>query len=311
MMRRNLFLLIISLAFSQRFVYSQQVPQYTQWSAHQLVLNPAHAGIKECVDVHTLYRLQWVGFKDGPRSGFATITLPIFTKRKKYLSARHGFGVRLESDRIAQFSTTRLNAAYAAHFNFTRDTRLSLGIYGGVLQMGYDPSKATTLLPDPAITREVSLVAPDASFGAWWNGTNYYVGLAIQNLIPLKWNPLGISSRYRIHTSFNSGFRFAVNEHFTLLPGIIVRIPPKGPLSADLQVMADINNSLNFGCGYRNGDALLVFAGFKINQQFSIQYAFDLTLSALAGATKNTHEISLTFTTCKGDKTGTTKCALF
>lgn len=291
--------------------FGQQLPQYTQWSSHQFALNPAHAGIKSCIDIHTLYRTQWVGFEGAPQSGFLTLSAPIKTKRKQYLSARQGIGMRFETDRIGQFNTNRLNVAYAGHFNFSRDTRLSLGLYGGIIQMGYDPSNSVTIHPDPSVMQEASFIAPDASFGAWWNGENYYFGAIVQNLIPWKWVDLGTNSKYRFHMSFNAGYRLKINESISVLPAILVKIPPRGPIAMDIQAIADFGNKLNVGLGYRNTDAVLFFAGFKLNQRFSMQYSFDLTLSALRNGSSNTHEISLSFSACRPEKTSTSSCPLF
>jgi type IX secretion system PorP/SprF family membrane protein len=277
---------------------------------HQFASNPAHAGIKSCVDVHTLFRAQWLGFDGAPRSGFLTLSAPIKSKRTKYLSARQGIGLKFETDRIGQFNTNRLNIAYAGHFNFSRDNRLSLGLYGGIVQTGYDHSTSVTLQPDPTVLQEASFVSPDASFGAWWNGKNYYFGLVLQNLFRPKWD-LGLDSRYRFHTQINGAYRMGLNERVSLTPAFLIKIPPHGPLAMDLQLMADFSNKLNIGLGYRNADALLLFAGLKINQRFSIQYSFDLTLSALRNVSSNTHELSLSFSACKPQNTNQSRCPLF
>jgi type IX secretion system PorP/SprF family membrane protein len=88
-----------------KFSFAQQTPQYTQWSMHQFALNPAHAGIKSCIDIHTLYRAQWLGFDGAPRSGFLTLSTPLKSKRNKYLSARQGLGLRFETDQIGQYQS--------------------------------------------------------------------------------------------------------------------------------------------------------------------------------------------------------------
>lgn len=297
--------------FLSSFGICQQLPQYTQWSQHQLAMNPAHAGIKNCLEVHSLYRIQWVGFDGAPRSGFLTLSAPIQTKRKQYLSARQGIGFRFETDKIGQFNTNRFNLAYSGHFNFSRDNRLSLGIYGGVIQMGFDPSTATTLTSDPSVVREASFLAPDASFGAWWNGENYYFGLMLHHLIPYKWTSPGDDSKFRFHPFFNIGYRLRVNDKVTILPAALVRIPPRGPLSVDIQGMVDFSNKINGGIGFRNGDALLFFAGFKINQRFSVNYSFDMTISDIRLGSSNSHELSITFNTCKPPNNSTYSCPLF
>lgn len=290
---------------------AQQLPQYTQWSSHQFALNPAHAGIKSCIDIHSLYRMQWVGFDGAPKSGFLTISAPLKSKRKQYLSARHGLGMRFETDQIGNFNTNRFNVAYAGHFNFSRDNRLSLGVYGGVLQFGFDPTKSVTLMPDPSVVKEASFIAPDASFGAWWNGENYYIGAVLQNLIPYQWVDLGNDSRFRFHALLNAGYRMKINEKVTVFPAFIVKVPPRGPIAFDIQAMVDIQNIIDLGLGYRNTDALLFFAGFKINQRFSVQYSFDLTLSPLRTASSNTHELSISFSACRPENTSTSRCPLF
>lgn len=304
-------LIIVVLFCSKTIILSQQIPQYTQWASHQFALNPAHAGIKSCIDIHSLYRIQWVGFEGAPKSGFLTLAVPIKTKPKQFFSPRHGMGLRFETDQIGQFNTNRINLAYAAHFNFTRETRLSLGIYAGIIQMGYDPSNTVTIQSDPSVTQEASFISPDASFGAWWNGENYYFGLVLQNLIRSKWVDLGNDSRYRFHTSLNAGYRLKLSDNISLFPAALVKIPPRGPVAIDLLANVDFSNKFSFGLGYRNTDALLFFAGFKINQRFSVQYSFDLTLSPLRSFSSNTHELSISFAACKPENTNTSRCPLF
>jgi type IX secretion system PorP/SprF family membrane protein len=307
-MRKLLFILLV---FIEVTLFAQQVPQYTQWSAHQMAMNPAHAGIKSCLDIHSLYRLQWVGFEGAPRSGFLTMSTPINTKRKQYLSARQGIGMRFETDKIGQFNMNRINFAYSGHFNFSKDNRLSLGLYGGVIQLGYDPTSAITTVSDPTVLREASFIAPDASFGAWWNGENYYAGFMLQQLIPWSWPDPGVSSRFRMHPAFNIGSRLKINDQITILPAALLKIPPRGPLALDIQAIADFSNKFNAGLGFRNTDAILFFAGFKISSRFSVNYSFDLTLSDIRLGSSNTHELSITFNTCKPDNTSTYSCPLF
>jgi len=291
--------------------YAQQLPQYTQWSFHQMAMNPAHAGIKNCVEIHSIFRTQWVGFDGAPKSGVLTFSSPIKTKRKQYLSARQGLGFRFETDRIGQFTTNRVNLAYAGHFNFSKENRLSLGLYGGIIQMGYNPNGSITTVPDPVVSQEGSFIAPDASFGAWWNGENYYFGLMFQQLIMREWPTIGSASKFRLHPTINMGYRMKAGEKITFLPSLMVKIPPRGPLALDLNMMFDFSNRFVTGLGYRNTDALMIFAGFKLSPRFTVHYSFDFTLSDIQQVSSNTHEFSLIFNTCKKENTSTSSCPLF
>lgn len=287
----------------------QQLPQYTQWATHQFSFNPAHAGIKPCVDIQTLARYQWTTVSGAPRSGFATLSVPLHAGRSDYLSARHGIGAKVEYDHIGQFITNKVNLAYAGHFNFSRDTRLSLGMYAGFLHFGYNPKNSITIDPDPIVLSEVSRIIPDATFGSWWNGRNYYFGLSIQNLLRGKWKGIGMDSRYRWQTYIDAGYRQKISSEVTLLPSILFKIPTRGPVSFDFNLMYDYNNVVGFGVGYRYIDALLGFFYIKLNQQLHIQYSVDYVISPLAKGMS--HEVSINFATCKPRITGTTKTALF
>ncbi|MFN5910348.1 MAG: type IX secretion system membrane protein PorP/SprF [Bacteroidota bacterium] len=309
-MKQKTFVLVLIFGLFST-IQAQQLPQYSQWSNHLMAMNPAHTGIKNCLEFHSLYRMQWVGFEGAPRSGFVTFSTPIESPRKQYLGTRHGLGVRFETDRIGQFNMNRINLAYAAHFNFSKYNRLSLGLYGGVIQLGFNAASTTTIAPDPTVNREGSFIAPDASFGAWWNGENYYFGAMLQQMIPWTWPAPGSASKHRLHPAFHAGYRMKVNDKVTFLPAALVKIPPKGPVAVDIQAIFDFSNKLNGGLGYRNGDALIFFAGFKLNQRFNINYSFDLTLSDIRLGSSNTHELSISFTTCRPESTSTYSCPLF
>jgi len=304
-------ILILSFLLLSLTSLGQQLPQYSQWSMHQFAENPAHAGIKKCVDIHTLYRLQWVGFEGAPNSGFLSVSIPLASKRNRYLSTRQGTGFKFETDQIGLFNMNRLSAAYAAHFNFNKYTRLSLGLYGGIMQLGYDPIGLQGNEPDPAAMSEGSIVTPDASFGAWFNAEKYYFGLSLKNLIPSKWSAIGVNSRNRFHASLTAGYQLSINESVSVTPASILRVPPKGPLSVDLNLMLNIKNTLGIGVGYRNTDALIALLNIKIQEQFSVSYSFDYTLSKVQLGSSNTHEISLRYTTCKSRNTSASSCPLF
>ena len=304
-------IVVLSFLLLSLSLLGQQLPQYSQWAMNQFAENPAHAGIKRCVDIHSLYRMQWVGFDGAPNSGFLSVSIPLAAKRRQYLSARHGTGFKFETDQIGSFNVNRLSAAYAAHFNFDEYTRLSLGLYAGIMQLGYDPSGLQGNDPDPAVMNEGSIVTPDASFGAWFNAEKYYFGLTLKNLIPSKWNTVGLNTRNRFHASLTAGCQLSISESISLTPAGIVRIPPKGPVSVDLNLMMDIKNTVGLGIGYRNTDAIIALLNIKIQEQFSISYSFDYTLSNIQLGANNTHEISLRYTTCKPRKTTSASCPLF
>jgi len=283
---------------------------YSQWSYHQLSINPAHSGIKKCIDVHAIGRLQWIGLKDAPRSGLLTASFPLASRRKAYLSARHGLGLRFETDRIGLFDIHRFNVSYAGHFNFNEHNRLSLGLYAGMIQLGFDRGRSRTIVADAAVMRELNILRPDAHFGAWWNSKDFYLGLMANQLLRTIWED-DLSSRFRFHTAINGGYRFVLKNNIGLVPSTMVRIPTGATIHLDIHLNIDFNNKFLFGLGFRSQDAGIVTAGIRINDQFSIIYSFDYTISSLNKVSNNTHELSFSFLTCKPERTSTYNCPLF
>jgi type IX secretion system PorP/SprF family membrane protein len=307
-MKQVLFLIFITFSVG---IKAQQIPQYSQWFWHQFALNPAHAGIKQCEDVKTLFRTQWLGLEGAPNQGFLTFAAPLKSKQKEMYSARHGIGGKFERDQLGGFTGNKISLSYAAHFNFTQDNRLSVGISAGMQQWIFDKSKITTLTPDPAIPESGSGILPEAVVGAWWNGKNYYVGMALSQLPHSKWVNIGYDSKFKMHTMLNGGIRYPINDNFTLLPGAIVRIPPSRKMSMDLNLLVDFRNQFAFGLGFRNTDAIIAFFNVKFMEQFSVGYSFDYTLSSLTRNQFFSHEISLSFVGCKRASSSTSSCPLF
>lgn len=301
-----LFITLFSLTVS-----SQQLPQYSQWFWNQLSLNPAHSGIKPCVEVKTQIRAQYLGIEGAPNSGNFTFSLPIPTKRKRFLGTRQGLGMKFERDQIGPFTGNRFNLSYAVHMNFTQDNRLSVGIGAGIHQWGFNKDKSTTLVVDPLLAQTGSFVAPDANLGFWWNGADYYLGLALNQLTRSRWEDISDDSRFKFHYSLSGGYRWIVKEGITFMPSMMLRFPPKSKISADFNLLVDFKNQFGIGIGYRNTDAIMAYLNVKIKEQFQIGYSFDYVISPIGGNQFFTHEISLTLNGCKVYSPTATGCSLF
>jgi type IX secretion system PorP/SprF family membrane protein len=299
----------IVLIFISCLAKAQQIPQYSQWFWNLSAINPAFVGIKPCLEIKALYRNQYINLDGAPTSGFLTFNSPIYRDKKKFLTPRQGVGFKFESEKIGAFNMNRFNFSYAGHFNFTTETRLSLGINAGFRQWVFDRDKITTLVPDPVVNESRSVITPDASIGAWWNGKNYFVGLSFMELTASKWK-VG-DSRFKWHSFLNAGFRFKMNENFTFLPFALIRIPPKGPVSMDINAVFNYKNKIDFGLGLRNKDAVIFLIQYKLKENFVLAYSYDHVFSTLGNRLYPSHEISISFGTCRNKAQGSTICPLF
>lgn len=307
-MRKIITLLILALSFSG---WSQQIAQYSQWSFNQFAINPALAGVKRCLDVRTAVRAQWAGFEGAPESGLFTINAPLKKRKKRHNDSFHGLGGKIERDVYGPFNNFALTMAYAMHFPMEKGRRLSFGLSGGVQQFSFDHTKTTTIEADPAVAQSINeTLLPLVGLGVWYNSENFYVGAAVDQIAKNKWEDVGFASRFRLHTKIQAGTKFTFDNDNSLLPGVLFRIPPAGPISFDLNLMMDFQNNFMLGVGYRNTDAFIAF--LKVNiKQFTVGYSFDYITSAIRGGNFHTHEISLQFSGCKRGKRSQSACPLF
>jgi type IX secretion system PorP/SprF family membrane protein len=304
--------LILSLfVFNLLFVSGQQLSHLSQWSNHQFAINPAHAGIKTCLEVQSSLRGQWINMEGAPVTGWLTVSAPLQAKRNHYLSARHGLGGMVNYDQLGAFKQITLMMAYAGHFNFSRDERLSLGLAVGATQLAFDLEKAKPLLADPRINGSAVELKPTATFGAWWNGKNYYAGLSLYQLIPQNWKKIGYDATSSMHGMINGGFRMPLNAEWTMLPSLYAGFVRAAPLDLQLQALFDYKGRFTTGLGFRNTDALIGFLGFRFEERWRIMYSYDFVLSPLRQGTFHSHEITIGFSPCKAISADQQLCPLF
>ncbi|MFA5573977.1 MAG: PorP/SprF family type IX secretion system membrane protein [Brumimicrobium sp.] len=310
-MKKWLFLILF---FIPTLTFGQQVSQYSQWSYNQFSINPALAGIKRCLEVKLGARAQWAGFDDAPVSGMLTINAPLIKNKKKFKDFFHGIGGKIERDQFGPFNNFSMSLAYAIHIPLGKtetNHRLSFGVGAGIQQFGFDQTKTTTIDPDPSVSQSANnLLFPLITFGGWYYSDLFYLGAAVDQLAMNNWKDVGYASRFRLHTKIQAGTRIGLPKENSLLPGILFRIPPAGPMSFDVNLMFDYQNIFSVGLGYRNRDAVIGL--FKVNiRQFTIGYSFDFITSSIRGGNFHTHEISIQFSGCRKGKPTRSACPLF
>ena len=169
--KTTLLLIFVSMNW---FVYAQQAPQYTNFIHNYLALNPAVAGSNECLNVKLGYRSQWMGFEGAPETTFASFSVELKHKKLHTLRTRHGIGGFVENDETGPLSRSTIYLGYAYHFPVGRNVTASVGIFGGIMQMGIDATKLNLRdANDPVVngTGRVFLI-PDFSPGLFLKTLN-------------------------------------------------------------------------------------------------------------------------------------------
>jgi len=318
-MKRILYLFAVFTAFAQ-LVSGQQRPQYTQYVFNNYLLNPAVGGIENYIDVKAGYRSQWTGLQGAPVTSYLTINAPLgknflegdataspsgggdnpssrlYTQNYMAAEPHHGVGLMLVTDQAGPLTQTNIDATYAYHLGLAPQLNLSVGVSAGVSHVSLNTSMITLENPfDPAIANgDNSQWKPDLGVGAWLYSGAYYLGAAVQQILPqtLYFSTNNYNKSKTVpHYFLTGGFKVFLTDDVTLLPSVLVKIIDPLPFSYDINAKFSFKDVFWLGGSYRRNDSFGVLAGINVNSFINIGYSYDITTSALNTVSNGTHEI--------------------
>ncbi|MCB0850951.1 MAG: type IX secretion system membrane protein PorP/SprF [Bacteroidetes bacterium] len=288
---------------------SAQDPQYSQFYANQLMLNPAFTGSGIGPRIAMNYRAQWVKIPGYYKQFAFSYDQPVH-----FLGTTQGLGINFNSDVAGEGNLTKLNVNlnYAYQVEIVDDHFLRFGLAGGIQQASIDFYKLRfpdQIDPRNGFVRPTSepanisnaVIRPDVSAGiayfneyAWLGFTVNHITepvevftQAIQNSVdaklPRKYTVTGgvriplRDMRNRRELSITPVFLYKMQgEFFQIDGGLYVNAEP-----------------MVFGLWYRHQDAMIGLIGVR-QGPFRFGYSYDYTISDLTQRISGgSHEISV------------------
>ncbi len=285
-------IILISFLVFSGTLFAQQLPHFSQYYLNDYLINPAVAGTRPYFEGKSAHRYQWEGITDAPRTYTLSAHGP--TKNQKM-----GLGGYLFTDHVGPTRRTGFNLSYAYHLKINESLNLSLGLSAGVLQFMIDGSKITLReSDDDIITNGVqSVLLPDAGFGFYLYHEKYYFGFSSPQLLNSRVtffkdgrNPEGTLPS---HFFVNGGYRFVLDEDFTIEPSVFVKYVKPAPVQMEGTLRIIYQDKLWLSGTYRDKDAITASLGYLINNSFTIAYAYDFTTTNLKNYSNGTHELMI------------------
>jgi type IX secretion system PorP/SprF family membrane protein len=275
-----------------------QDPEFTQFYANPLYLNPALAGNKLCPRVNINYRMQWPGV-------YGTYSTVGVSFDKFAYKLQGGVGVMVMQDRAGKgtLNTTGIGLIYAPVVQISRTTSISFALQAGYWQKQVDWSKLTfgdEIDPHRGFiynTDETPGVSKAGNFdlaaGTVLSTRHFFAGFAVHHILQPNESFLGGTStlprKYTAHagavipiggtyseTTISPNILYQAQGDFKQLNlGVYVK---KGPIVG--------------GLWYRGNDSFIMLLGIE-QGLFKVGYSYDVTVSRLTNATAGSHEISL------------------
>ncbi len=275
-----------------------QDPEFTQFYANPLYLNPAFAGTARCPRICLNYRNQWPALN----KTFITYSAS-YDQHFDGLSG--GLGLLVTSDKAGDgtLTTTQASLMYSYQLHVTREFTLKFALQGTYHQKSLDWSKLTfgdmidrrrgfvwntQEVPPAYPVQRVSRV--DISGGILGFSKRYFFGFAAHHLNQPDEGFL-TSSKLPMKITGHAGAMIPLakgNETY-ISPNILYQ-KQQDFQQLNLGVYF-VKGAIVGGLWYRNQDAFIVLLGYQAGNM-KCGYSYDVTVSKLANATAGSHEIS-------------------
>ncbi|KKT72080.1 MAG: hypothetical protein A2281_11190 [Bacteroidetes bacterium RIFOXYA12_FULL_38_20] len=290
------YILPLFLLIGVHKVNAQQMQMYSQYMFNDFVVNPAVCGTHEYFQARLNNRYQWIGIVDQPRTYILSIYGPHKTKDM-------GFGGFVYNDVTGPTSRTGVQGAYAKNIRIKNDMRLSFGLSAGLLQFKIDGSKITWH-DEGDLVGEAMYVdyIPDANFGMYLYTKSYWAGFSANQLLFSKvklYNNVSDESltngginRIMHHFYLMGGYKYKINEEFTLEPSLLVKKMAPTPYEFEITVKGIYQDMVWLGASFRTHEkSMPIMIGYNYENQMYFGYCYDLIFSDLKNYTSGTHEI--------------------
>ena len=295
-----------------------QDPQFTQFYANPLYLNPAFAGSGRCPRVGINYRNQWPSLYKAYITSSASYD-------QHFDAINGGIGVLVYTDKAGEgtLNTTNISGMYAYQLNLNRKLSMRFGLQASYMQKKLDFSKLTfgdmidarfgfvyaTQEQQPNDTKSFM----DFSAGVLMYSSKFYGGIAANHLTqpdeafivagssPL---PMKVTAHFGALLPLSGGYssyRGVINrdEGTFISPNILFQ--QQGPFNQLNFGIYMLRSPVVGGLWYRgsfgkkptlSSDSFIALIGLQ-KGLFKLGYSYDITVSQLSNATGGSHEVSL------------------
>lgn len=322
-MRRILLLLVVFFGIGIEGAQAQD-PQFSQFYAAPLYINPAFSGASGFTRFGVNYRNQWPSLD----ASFVTFSFYADHYIEKYKS---GVGFIITTDRAGKqnLQSTNIGLSYAYELKINdnlvfrpgfqasyvlRNTNFTDLIFASQIDPinGFDPSRPG----DPSVTTSnLNVSYLDLAFGGVLYSRNLFIGASVQHLTEPNQSLLDGNSPLPQRISIHGGYKIYLKEgalrrdltysrkERSITP--VFQYKTQGEFSQlDLGFYLHLE-PINLGLQYRglphkkfenfpNNEALIFTFGVT-KDDFNFGYSYDYTLSDLGIAAGGAHEISIAY----------------
>jgi len=302
--------LLSLLSLFQLKIRAQDEIHSTMFMMNKLLFNPAYAGSRDLTTINADYRNQWSAIKGAPTTLSAAVDGPVGNYNNYFREV--AVGLSISSEQIGVETKQIFTGYYAYRIRLKNESILSFGLDGSAMLYSANYSLLDPYQPnDPNLARNIkSIMLPNFGAGLFWYSENYYLGLAVPNLMQDYYDLSekkinNLASREVRGYYLNGGYVFHVDEAFDLLPQFMARYIGNGtyqlPFNCDLNVSGIIAKKFLFGATYRTDKSFEAIVQMQVTRNIFVGYAYDYLISALNGYNNGAHELIVGYDFVRGE----------
>jgi type IX secretion system PorP/SprF family membrane protein len=286
---KKLFIISIVLVFSLTTVKAQDFPLHTQYMYNKATVNPGFVGVKGKMSLLLMHRSQWINLDGAPTTSDFAFELPF---------EKTAFGLGVNYDQLGPITHITGNFQFSYNLELSYTTFLSLGLNTGVYQRKFDIDKLKILdVDEDLFSQSQDVLDFNVGVGAFLYSESWYLGLSVPNVNMHNYykNLTTQLDKRLLHVYFMSGYNFELNRDMTLQPSFLVRYVDKLPLSADISLNLQWNETLTTGLAYRLNSAYSLLIGVNVSRMLHVGYAFDWDQSKFYKTNYGSHEVFIRY----------------
>ncbi len=288
---RNILRVAFFIVFPLTTNWAQQLPLFTQYVFDPYMINPSMVAHYNKPEINLLYRRQWTGIEDGPKTLQFDAQLPINTKM--------AVGINLYNDKTVLLSATSALLTFGYKVPLAKDHTLGFGLSGGIFSNHFNLDEVPLIdSGDPALLNTASNnIAVNGQFGANYSFKDFTLGWSLVNLF--ERNTLSAEKFQEVKFSqmknqiIFAAYRLTlVPATWFLQPNIAYRLSQDGVNYYEASAIISYKNLIDVGGGYRQdfGGTLMLRLHLK---KLHVGAAYDLSSNQAQVSPGGTQELQL------------------
>ena len=241
------------------------------------IINPAYAGTKDSPELNLVYRSQFLGIDDAPR----TVSMAY----SKNVGRNLGIGISLINDKVFILKQTDVAVDISYKIKLSEQTKLYFGLKAGGGFTNIDLTRAYDGGDDPLFLENQDFFNPHVGAGIHVQNENFYITVSTPNFLKGKrYEKQGNAPTVAIdnsHFYLGTGVNLSLSENLMVTPMFMMRNVEGVPNSYDMGAAFDIHKKVIIGMNYRVKEMISSYTLLDVSDKLKFGVAYDVTMSDL------------------------------